>query len=166
MAKDKTVPSPVQAPKVPWKPCYMFFYGSLMDSDVLRSILRIPSTPPMRTGSIPNFKMKMWSVYPTLVRHISGTVKGVLYWIDDETHFETLAQYETKAYTWCFCDVKLDDNENGNEVGVTGDVHGGEEVLKDCRVFVWAGKSDSKELEGGSFDLEHYRQHYKWRVVR
>ena len=85
----------------------MFFYGSLRDPDVLQAILGLPEAPSMRTASITHFKMKMWSVYPTLIPSTSASdvVKGTVYRIEEEQQFERLQRYETAAYTWTFCEV-------------------------------------------------------------
>ncbi|KAI8635132.1 hypothetical protein F5Y19DRAFT_621 [Xylariaceae sp. FL1651] len=50
-----------------FKPCHMFFYGTLMDPDVLQRITCCPTKPVMRPGWISGFKPKMWSTYPTLI---------------------------------------------------------------------------------------------------
>ncbi|ROW10627.1 hypothetical protein VMCG_01609 [Cytospora schulzeri] len=59
--------------KLPPPPNF-FFYGSLMDPDVLQVIAEISSNAPAATGepelhraSIKGFRLKMWGVYPTLV---------------------------------------------------------------------------------------------------
>ncbi|KAI0424922.1 hypothetical protein F5Y09DRAFT_122788 [Xylaria sp. FL1042] len=51
-----------------FKPSHMFFYGTLMDADVLQHITRYPTKPVLRQGWITGFKRKMWGdSYPTLI---------------------------------------------------------------------------------------------------
>ncbi|PVI03637.1 hypothetical protein DM02DRAFT_625690 [Periconia macrospinosa] len=134
-------------------PHYMFFYGSLMDPDVLRTIANLPSPPTTKKGSIKGFTMKMWSVYPTLIPTTNSnnteevpTIPGVLWKVETEEQFQRLAAYETSAYTSCACAVVLEE---------TG------ETVTDCRTFCWAGDVESSELRDGRFDLEWYQRHFK-----
>jgi hypothetical protein len=51
-------------PSIPFN---LFFYGSLMDSDVLSYVAK-PHLPPIyQKASIKNFAMKLWGPYPTLI---------------------------------------------------------------------------------------------------
>jgi gamma-glutamylcyclotransferase (GGCT)/AIG2-like uncharacterized protein YtfP len=134
----------------PFRPCHMFFYGSLMDPEVLQAILELPELPTVRRSSITGFSVKMWGIYPALVRDKNGKVSGTVWEVTSEAQFLRLAAYETSVYTWCECDVKLNDGE----------------TLHNCRTFCWAGDSDSKELEDGSFDLERYQKYFKSSVTR
>ena len=43
-----------------FQPCLLFFYGSLMDTDVLRMVAGLEATPVLQDASIEGFKMKMW----------------------------------------------------------------------------------------------------------
>ncbi|KAH7355136.1 hypothetical protein BKA65DRAFT_497736 [Rhexocercosporidium sp. MPI-PUGE-AT-0058] len=94
--------------------------------------------------------MKMWGIYPTMIRNAEGTISGTIWKVDSESHFLRLQEYETGAYTWCYCDVKLED---GRE-------------LNGCRTFCWAGDVDIQELEDGEFDLPRYQKYFKSSVVR
>lgn len=134
----------------PFQPCHMFFYGSLMDPEVIRAVLGLPDLPTTKPASISGYQIKLWGIYPALIPSTSSTVYGVVWEITQEDHFNRLAAYETAAYTWVRCDVML---ENGT-------------VLKECRTFIWAGQPDSKELEDGSFDFERYQKYFKSSVVR
>ncbi|KAF2280538.1 uncharacterized protein EI97DRAFT_430243 [Westerdykella ornata] len=136
--------------KPPFQRCHMFFYGSLMDPEVLQAILDLPEPPTMKQGSITGFSVKMWGMYPTLVRNDSGRVSGTFWEVTSEAHFLRLEAYETSAYTWCECDVELSDGA----------------VLHNCRTFCWAGDPESEELEEGSFDLEWYQKYFKPSVTR
>jgi gamma-glutamylcyclotransferase (GGCT)/AIG2-like uncharacterized protein YtfP len=128
----------------------MFFYGSLMDCEVLQAIFGLPEIPTTRPASISGFHIKMWGIYPTLIPSQSGSVNGTVWKVISQAHFDRLATYETAAYRWDECDAVLE----------------GGETLKNCRTFCWAGESDSKELEDGSFDLERYQKYFKSSVTR
>lgn len=79
--------------------------------------------------------------YPTLIKADTETiVNGQVYTVGSESQAKRLQQYESSAYTWCYCNAKLED---GSEI-------------KDARVFIWSGISKSKELCEGTFDLEEY----------
>ncbi|TVY40633.1 hypothetical protein LSUB1_G002443 [Lachnellula subtilissima] len=140
-------PTRLSPPNVPFTPCHMFFYGSLMDTTQLKYITALPSTstPDLLPATITGFRMKMWSIYPTLIasnhNESVSAVKGMLWKCETETQFESLVRYETDAYTWCFCTARLDDGT----------------VLEGVRTFCWAGEPGSRELEEGTFDLEGWR---------
>ncbi|KAI1368548.1 hypothetical protein F5Y08DRAFT_246148 [Xylaria arbuscula] len=51
-----------------FKPCHMFFYGTLMDAEVLQHVTQCPTKPVLRPGSITGFELKMWAgSFPTLI---------------------------------------------------------------------------------------------------
>ncbi|ORX92742.1 hypothetical protein BCR34DRAFT_580911 [Clohesyomyces aquaticus] len=149
-AASSTEPQQSASPERLFQPCYMFFYGSLMDPEVLQSILELPELPIIRHGSVTGFSVKMWGIYPALVRNGSETVSGTVWKATSESQFLRLAAYETSVYTWCECDIRLSDSE----------------VLHHCRTFCWAGDPCSQELEEGSFDLERYQRYFKSSVTR
>ncbi|KAH7413813.1 hypothetical protein DE146DRAFT_626935 [Phaeosphaeria sp. MPI-PUGE-AT-0046c] len=136
----------------PFHPCYMFFYGSLMDSEVIQAILGLSEIPTTSPAVLSGFKIKMWGIYPALVpgTNRSDQVSRRVWKVSNEDHFDLLAAYETVAYTWVECEARLDDGA----------------VLKDCRTFCWTGIPDSNELEDGAFDLERYQKFFKSSVVR
>ena len=137
-------------PEVPFTPCFMFFYGSLMDAEVLQSVLGLRHTPIVKRGVTEGFAMKMWGIYPTIIPSKEGKIAGTVWKVDLVHHFSRLQEYETGAYTWCSCDVKREDGE----------------MLQGCRTFCWAGDANSKELDEGSFDLGRYQKYFKASVVR
>jgi len=144
-----------QAPQ-PFSPCFFFFfYGSLMDPEVLQTVLSLAQTPTVEKASVAGFSMKMWGIYPTLIRSAAGVggeekISGTVWKVEEEAHFLRLSAYETGAYTWCPCEIELS----------SGDVLGG------CRTFCWAGDPNSRDLEEGKFDLERYQKYFKPSVVR
>ncbi|KAF1917594.1 hypothetical protein BDU57DRAFT_513932 [Ampelomyces quisqualis] len=132
---------------------HMFFYGSLMDPEVLQAILNLPDLPRMQPATITGYRVKMWGIYPTLVASSSsegGSIQGMLWETTSDKQIDRLAAYETAAFTPELCDAAL----------VSG------EVIKGCWTFCWAGEPDSKELEEGSFDLERYQRYFKPSVTR
>jgi gamma-glutamylcyclotransferase (GGCT)/AIG2-like uncharacterized protein YtfP len=131
--------------EIPFTPCYMFFYGSLMDPDVVQAVLSLDYKPALVEATTKGFTMKMWSIYPTLIRKEGGKISGRVWRVEEESQFQLLQRYETDHYAWCFCDVEL---ENG-------------EILKDCRTFCWAGDEDSSDLEDGQFSLGYYQRYHK-----
>ncbi|KAH4037184.1 hypothetical protein HBI70_072990 [Parastagonospora nodorum] len=136
-----------------FRPLHMFFYGSLMDPDVLQAILNLPDLPTMQPATITGYRIKMWSIYPTLVPSSSsegGSVKGMLWETTSDKQIERLAAYETAAYKSEECEAVLT----------------GGEVIKGCRTFCWAGRPDSRELEEDSFDLDWYQRYFKPSVMR
>ena len=131
--------------ETPFEPCHMFFYGSLMDPEVLQAVLRLPDPPTTTTpATIDGYKIKMWGIYPTLVP-AQGTVSGVVWKLESKEHFQRLVMYESSAYTWSNCSAKLEDGT----------------VLSGCRTFVWAGSPDDENLKEGNFDLEQYQMYRK-----
>lgn len=134
----------------PFEPCFLFFYGSLMDTEVLQTIARLPEVPAVQEGSVTGFEMKMWGIYPTLIPCAGGQVSGTAWKVNEPGPFFRLQNYETSAYTWCSCEIRL---SNG-------------EILRGCRTFCWAGDVNSIDLKEGKFDLKHYQKYFKASVVR
>jgi gamma-glutamylcyclotransferase (GGCT)/AIG2-like uncharacterized protein YtfP len=128
----------------------MFFYGSLMDADVLQAILNLPDLPTMQPATITGYRIKMWSIYPTLVPSEGGSVQGMLWETTSANQIDRLAAYETAAYKAEECDAVLASGE----------------VVKGCRTFCWAGEAESEELVEGSFHLEWYQKYFKPSVIR
>ena len=62
----------------PFAPCHMFFYGSLMDPEVIETIAKLQSPAQVRTATITGFRVKMWGIYPTLIPDEHGKVDGVV----------------------------------------------------------------------------------------
>ncbi|KAE8842864.1 hypothetical protein HRS9139_02161 [Pyrenophora teres f. teres] len=134
-----------------FEPCHMFFYGSLMDPEVIQSVIKLTELPTTKAATISGFKIKMWGIYPALVpSEEADKVVGTVWGCKEEQYFQRLAEYETSAYTWTVCEAVLKDGT----------------VIEGCRTFCWAGKPNSRELEEGSFDLERYQKYFKPSVTR
>lgn len=124
-----------------------FFYGSLMDPDVVRVIAGTSAEPELHKASIKGFKLKMWGFYPTLVPgSVEDTVQG-MYWQAENTRQRDLIQrYETHRYKPAPCEISVDGDRRTIENGLT---------------FVWAGDPASNELKDGEFLLERYQLYFK-----
>ena len=125
-----------------------------MDPQVLQTLLRLPAKPLLLAGSISGFTLKLWGIYPALLQvsflvECESPISGVLFLVETPEQWERLKEYETNAYTWCDCDIKL---ESGKSVG--------------GRTFIWRGDPNSKEIEDGDFDFERWKKYFKASVVR
>ncbi|KAF2112238.1 hypothetical protein BDV96DRAFT_498039 [Lophiotrema nucula] len=147
MALNATGPRHTEVPLVPF---YMFFYGSLQDPEVLQAVLSLVSPPTVTPASIEGFAIRMWGIYPALIPCPNSIITGTAWEVTSQVHFARLAEYETEAYTWCECTVRLESGE----------------TLMGCRTFCWAGDAESKELEDGTFDLERYQRYFKASITR
>ena len=58
-ATNSHEPQPLANSGTPFQPCHMFFYSSLMDPEVLQTILKLPELPDIRRGSVTSFSIKM-----------------------------------------------------------------------------------------------------------
>lgn len=132
----------------PKEPKKLFFYGSLMDPDVLHAIARTSATDPeLHKATIKGYKMKMWGCYPTLVPAGADDVVHGMYWqAENEGQLALLQRYETDRYEPAACAIHVD--KDGS-------------VIDDGLAFVWAGDAESGELKDGVFSLEEYRLYYK-----
>ena len=130
---------------IPWKPTMFFFYGTLMDPEILQSVLGLSELPKLQRGTILNFKIKIWGIYPALVRAEGEGVAGMAWEVQTEEQFRRLRRYETSAYTWCYCNIDLAD---GGRVDY-------------ARTFRWDGDSESRELKDGAFDLVRWQTFFK-----
>lgn len=133
----------------PFQPCYMFFYGSLMDAEVLQAILGLKNWPAITKAKIAGFKIKMWGIYPALITCDGAEVCGTAYWVEHLLYFRRLLAYETFAYTWCACTIEFEDGRTPSE----------------GRTFCWAGDADSNELTDGAFELQRYQKYFKPSVL-
>jgi gamma-glutamylcyclotransferase (GGCT)/AIG2-like uncharacterized protein YtfP len=140
---------------------HLFFYGSLMDPEVLQAVLGLSRPPEMEPGYITGFKIKLWGIYPTLVPDTDGSgegkVDGMVRTSERYEHLMSLGAYETSVYELCDCEIRK-----------KGD---GDESRADTRVvkgltFKWAEDPQSSQLVEGSLDFERYQKYYKPSVVR
>lgn len=90
------------------KPKRLFFYGSLMDPDVVRVIAETSTEPELHKASIHGFKVNMWGFYPTLVPGDAGhTVHGVYWQVENDRQLGLLQRYETHRYKPATCSIHI-----------------------------------------------------------
>ncbi|KAE8874282.1 hypothetical protein PTNB73_00914 [Pyrenophora teres f. teres] len=77
-----------------FEPCHMFFYGSLMDPEVIQSVIKLTELPTTKPATISGFKIKMWGIYPALVP--SGHTHNFEFFRTRETPSETNYIYQKK----------------------------------------------------------------------
>jgi hypothetical protein len=134
------------------QPGYFFFYGSLMDPEVLQAVLELPDLPAVEGARIKGYQIRMWGIYPALVSSTDSTkeIMGTFWKVINHLQVYRLCLYETDAYKTVPVSLITD----------AGD------VIEDARTFVWAGEAESSDLENGTFDMERYQKHFKGSVVR
>lgn len=129
------------------KPKNLFFYGSLMDPDVIQVIAETSSEPELHRASIDGFKLKMWGLYPTLVPGDTGDIVHGVYWqAENDRQLGLLQRYETNRYKLATCAIHFDEDRR---------------VIKNGLTFVWANDPGSSELKDGEFSLEIYQLYFK-----
>ncbi|KAJ0121128.1 hypothetical protein J7T55_008290 [Diaporthe amygdali] len=134
-------------PDLESKPKNLFFYGSLMDPDVIRVIAETSTEPDLHKASIHGFKLKMWGFYPTLVPgDIEDTVHGVYWQAENNRQLSLLQRYETHRYRPATCSIHVE--KDGS-------------IIEDGLTFVWASDPGSSELKDGEFLLERYQLYFK-----
>lgn len=133
-------------PDLESKPKNLFFYGSLMDPDVIRVIAETSTEPELHKASIRGFKLKMWGFYPTLVPgDTKDTVHGVYWQAKNSRQLGLLQRYETHRYKLAKCAIYVDDGS----------------IIEDGLTFVWASDPGSSELKDGEVLLERYQLYFK-----
>lgn len=139
---------PVPDADISSNPPNLFFYGSLMDPDVVRVIAEISAAEPqLLKASIRGFKLKMWGVYPTLVPGFAeDTVQGVYWQAENMRQIDLIQRYETHRYKPATCVISVGEDAR---------------TIEDGQTFVWAGDPASKELKDGEFLLERYQLYFK-----
>ncbi|KAI0974440.1 hypothetical protein F4678DRAFT_458407 [Xylaria arbuscula] len=79
-----------------FKPCHMFFYGTLMDADAVQRITGCPTEPEMCRGYITGFKAKMWGdSFPALIPQDSFPTPSITE--EEEEEEEVLSRKNTHA---------------------------------------------------------------------
>lgn len=120
-----------------------FFYGTLMDPNMLMEILDLEEEPTLRPAKIAGYSCKLWGQYPALINGPQGSiVEGAVYEVQSEGHAARLAEYETKAYRIVPCDIKFMDGKEPAEVCGT--------------MFRYSGPT--LDLDEGDFDLQKWLQ--------
>jgi gamma-glutamylcyclotransferase (GGCT)/AIG2-like uncharacterized protein YtfP len=94
-----------------------FFYGTLMDPQLLSEILSLSEIPTLHPTKIIGYSLKLWGQYPALVDGETGeAVEGMVYHVDEPKHAERLAEYETNAYWPAPCLINVMEGEHSAEI--------------------------------------------------
>ncbi|KAK3306063.1 uncharacterized protein B0T15DRAFT_567797 [Chaetomium strumarium] len=118
-----------EEPPYIYTPSYYFFYGTLMNPDILKG------------AEIYGYSLSNWGQYKALVDgEPSAVVTGCAYMVQSVEEEFKLAYYETNAYELALCEIYFTDAPSGkeNEEPVVG------------RTFKYAG--DAEALKDGRFD--------------
>lgn len=120
-----------------------FFYGSLMDSGHIASVLDLAKEPDLRPARIHGYRTMQKGPFPALVRANNSAVSGMVYRMDGEADVKDqiaeLSNYEGKDYGRHRVPIRFGDGSL--EWGWT---------------FIWIG--DAKELREGAWDLEAWQR--------
>ena len=120
-----------------------FFYGSLMDSGHIASVLDLAKEPDLRHARIHGYRTMQKGPFPALVRANNSAVSGMVYRMDSEADVKDqiaeLSNYEGKDYGRHRVPIRFQDGSL--EWGWT---------------FIWIG--DEKELREGGWDLEAWQR--------
>ena len=125
-------------PQTPFSEGYFFFYGTLMDSATLASVLQLSEPSQMRPARVIGYTTKLWGKYAALV---SGKpfqpVDGLAYEVRLREEWDRLRAYHSDHYD--LVPILIDFLDSGEQ-----EVEG--------FAFEWRG--DPEELQNGSFSLE------------
>lgn len=130
-----------------FEPCAFFFYGTLMDPQVLMVIAMLDDLPDLSNAWVQGYDMKLWNgTYPTLLPRPDARdrIVGKVWRATSIAQCLRLQRYETSAYESADCDIHLESGE----------------VVKGL-TFTWARDVASEELSDGRFDLKHWQEHHK-----
>ncbi|PGG98342.1 hypothetical protein AJ79_08909 [Helicocarpus griseus UAMH5409] len=90
--------------KPPWKPKYMFFYGTLMDPEVLQAVLHLDETPFLQDASIRNSKIKLWTgIYPALFPCEGNSISGKAFFVECFDDYLALARWQSRYKKYVIC---------------------------------------------------------------
>lgn len=122
-----------------------FFYGSLMDSGNITSVLDLAAEPDLTPACIEGYRTLINGPFPALVRANNSIVAGMVYRMngsdtDVRDQITELENYEGEDYERFWVVVRF---EKSLEWGWT---------------FLWVG--DAKELQEGVWDFEAWRQQW------
>ncbi|KAK0732464.1 hypothetical protein B0T21DRAFT_412639 [Apiosordaria backusii] len=123
-----------------YEPTYFFFYGTLTQPKILKSVLNLPedSAPILLPASITGYDLANWGQYKALVNGDS-TVLGKAYLVETREHQDRLSYYETNAYEIRSCLIEVEEKPGK---GKKREIYG--------KTFMYAG--DGEALKEGRFD--------------
>lgn len=130
-----------------------FFYGSLLDPEMLVEILGLDKSPELRPAYIEGFDSKLWGQYPALIPCSDASpksdrriIEGAAYRVRSSEDAEKLAKYESRYYMPSPCEIKYVDHDKKTRGP----------IAEKGFVFVFVG--DRRDLDEGSFDLQTWRR--------
>ncbi|KAI1300306.1 hypothetical protein F5Y03DRAFT_231867 [Xylaria venustula] len=169
-----------------FKPCHMFFYGTLMDADTVQRVTGCPTKPGMCRGYITGFKAKMWGdLFPALIPQDSFSTPSITE-EEVEEEKETLSRKDAHAeddpsdrirgMVWKVDEYRhfwaLQQYETSAYRGHHCSIHVEDvdidrnsskehHILNDGVVFVWAKNPRSPDLTDNVFDLAKWQRTLK-----
>lgn len=118
-----------------------FFYGTLMDAEMLRDVLGIDEVPQMRPATVIGCSRRAWGQYPALVDGVMDEVVSGRAWeLKDVNHAKRLMEYETNSYSIKAARIFYSDSLSPqDELGWTFKFTGRESELSDDEfdLHVW-----------------------------
>ncbi|KAL8643511.1 MAG: hypothetical protein Q9226_008319, partial [Calogaya cf. arnoldii] len=121
------------------------FYGSLMDSGNVASVLDLAKEPVLAPARIDGYRTMLYGPFPALVSADNSSVSGMVYRIENQAdmkdHIAELENHEGEDYERYRVLIRFDDGSE--EWGWT---------------FLWVG--DEKELQEGQWDFEAWKQRW------
>lgn len=130
-----------------FNPRYYFFYGTLMDADVLQAVTEVEEYPILHEATVSGYIMKIWNdrhpaVLPT--NQPTDIVKGKVWLATTVDQCLRIQMFDTVAYRPANCIVETSDGKRAPAL-----------------VSEWAQGAHSDELSDGTFDLELWQARYK-----
>ncbi|KAF4989728.1 hypothetical protein FDECE_14610 [Fusarium decemcellulare] len=118
-----------------YEPVYYFFYGTLVQPDMLKEVLGLTEEPELREAKVVGYSLSAWGQYKALVDGEQGEeVSGRAFQVQSPEHEYKLAYYETSAYELAPCLIQFTDGEEPSQVqGKTFMYAGDAQVLKEGR---------------------------------
>ncbi|OTA55982.1 hypothetical protein K449DRAFT_387745 [Hypoxylon sp. EC38] len=130
----KTTTTAMASPRK-YTPMTYFFYGTLMQPEILKRVLDLDHEPIMRPAKIIGYSLTKWGDYNALIDGESGQeVAGMAYEVKSPEHEYKLAYYETNAYELAPCLIDFTDGKQPDQViGSTFKYAGDAVALKEGR---------------------------------
>ncbi|KAJ5162421.1 hypothetical protein N7492_007813 [Penicillium capsulatum] len=133
-------------PQDPIRDEQCFFYGSLMNPQILSHVLELSKSPPiMRRARVTGYQIKLWGRYPAFVEgQTFHFVDGMVCEPLSPTQLDRLAAYETDKYRRLSCLIEVLNDDGSIKETIEG------------ITFAWNGRQD--ELQEGTFDSTQWKK--------
>ncbi|GAB7353676.1 hypothetical protein MBLNU459_g4082t1 [Dothideomycetes sp. NU459] len=140
-----------------------FFYGTLMDPEMLRDVLGIDELPQIRPATVYGYSCRAWGQYPVLVDSITNQVVSGRAWkMSDVKHARRLKEYETNSYSIRGAQIVYSDSLSPREqLGWTFMFAGRESELSDDKfdLDVWLKRMGRTPHKDSTSEGDSGRQH-------